>query len=125
MKKLIAASIIAIAGIGAATMAADAAQGCGPGWHRNGWGTCVRNVWVAPVRYACGRYWHWSNRRGRCVRDHAVVYVPPPPPPRAPVYQQTITAPARTGLIPGSAKSAHSVCAYNYHPNARGDCVPN
>ena len=98
MRHLLAASVLVAACIGVATTAADAAQGCGHGWHR--------------------------NYHGYCVRSHRVVYMPPPPPPM-PVYRQTILAPARTGLIPGSAKSAHSVCSYNYHPNANGDCVPN
>jgi hypothetical protein len=96
MKKLFAASIIAVASILAVTTTADAAQGCGHGRHR--------------------------NYHGYCVRNHRVVYMPPPPPP---VYRQTILAPARTGIIPGSAKSAGSVCSYGYHPNPRGDCTPN
>jgi hypothetical protein len=50
----------------------------------------------------------------------APAYGPPPP-----TYVQQITPPARTGLVPGQANAAHSVCAYNYHPNPRGDCVPN
>ncbi len=95
MTKFLAA--ILVAALGAATLpAAQAAQGCGHGWHRNHHGTCMR------------------NRR--------VVYVPPP---RVPVYEQTITTPARTGIIPGQANAAHSVCAYNYHPDRPGDCVPN
>ena len=50
MKYLFAAAVLmttAFAGISAA----DAAQGCGPGWHRSPYGGCVRNgggVVVAP-----------------------------------------------------------------------------
>jgi hypothetical protein len=89
-------------GLGIATLsAAQAAGGCGRGFHRG---------------------WH-----GHCVRNHRVVFVPPPPPMMAPppVRTQTITAPARTGIIPGSGNSANSVCAYGFHPGPNGDCRPN
>jgi hypothetical protein len=88
-------------GLAVATIsAADAAQGCGHGRHR--------------------------NYHGYCVRNRRVVMRPPPmmaPPP--PTYVQTITPPARTGVIPGSANSAHSVCSYGYHPGPNGQCQPN
>ena len=83
---------------------------------------------AADARNGCGYGWHWSARWGHCVRTHyhRVVMAPPPayrrPPP---TYVQTITAPARTGIIPGSANAAHQVCSYNFHPNPHGDCVPN
>jgi hypothetical protein len=51
MKFLIAAAVVAatVAGFGAS---ANAAGGCGPGWHRGPYGGCVRNAVVvrpAPV----------------------------------------------------------------------------
>lgn len=98
MKKPIAIIIIAATAAVALATVADAAQGCGRGWHRGYHGYCVRNhrhVVMAPA------------------------YGPPP------TYVQQITPPARTGVIPGQANAAHSVCAYNYHPNPHGDCVPN
>jgi hypothetical protein len=99
MTKLFSALIVA-AFATAIFSPADASQGCGRGFHRNFHGYCVRNHY-RPVAMA-------------------PAYGPPPP-----TYVQQITPPARTGLVPGQANAAHSVCAYNYHPNPRGDCVPN
>lgn len=68
MKKLIAVLVIAAAGAMALATGADAAGGCGHGWHPNSWGHCVRNaVYVDPR--ACGYHWHWSNYWGHCVRN--------------------------------------------------------
>jgi hypothetical protein len=69
MKKLIGALIIAAAGVTAVTSGADAAQGCGRGWHwSNSYGRCVTNAaYVAPR--ACAYHWHWSNYWGRCVHN--------------------------------------------------------
>jgi hypothetical protein len=84
MKFLIAAAIVAttVVGFGAS---ANAAQGCGPGYHRGAYGACRANVVVrrgpvvvrrAPVVYRrapvvvvprariCPRGMHW--RYGRC-----------------------------------------------------------
>ena len=49
MKYLIAAALLAttVAGFGAS---ANAAGGCGPGWHRGPYGGCVRNAAVVVVR---------------------------------------------------------------------------
>ena len=49
MKFLIAAAVVAttIVGLGAS---ANAAGGCGPGWHRGPYGACVRNAAVVVVR---------------------------------------------------------------------------
>jgi len=44
-------------------------DGCGRGWHRNGWGHCVRDYgWHSGWRWGdgCDRY-HHRNRWGRCV----------------------------------------------------------
>ncbi|UGA47593.1 hypothetical protein HU230_0016800 [Bradyrhizobium quebecense] len=73
MKYLFAAAVLvttAFAGISAA----DAAGGCGPGWHRGPYGGCVRNrgpvvvapgaVVVAPRVRACPYGFAW--RYGRC-----------------------------------------------------------
>jgi hypothetical protein len=51
MKFLIAAAVVAttVVGFGAS---ANAAQGCGPGWHRGPYGGCVRNAGVVVVRPA-------------------------------------------------------------------------
>jgi hypothetical protein len=100
MTKIFSALIVA-AFAAAILSPADAAQGCGRGWHRN---------------------WH-----GYCVRNHRVAVMPPPAyaPPAPPTYVQQITPPARTGVIPGSANSAHSVCSYGYHPGPNGQCQPN
>jgi hypothetical protein len=51
MKFLIAAAVVAttVVGFGAS---ANAAQGCGPGWHRGPYGGCVRNAAVVVVRPA-------------------------------------------------------------------------
>ena len=51
MKFLIAAAVVAttVVGFGAS---ANAAQGCGPGWHRGPYGACVRNAAVVVVRPA-------------------------------------------------------------------------
>lgn len=77
MKFLIAAAIVAttVVGFGAS---ANAAQGCGPGYHRGAYGACRANVVVrrGPVVYRrapvvvvprariCPRGMHW--RYGRC-----------------------------------------------------------
>jgi hypothetical protein len=94
-------AVVFTLGMIATLSAAQAAQGCGRGWHRN---------------------WH-----GYCVRNHRIVVMMPPPavPPPPPVHTQTILAPARTGIIPGSANSANSVCSYGYHPGPNGQCQPN
>jgi hypothetical protein len=90
-------------GMAVATIStADAAQNCGRGRHRNMHGYCVRNRPVAMMR--------------------PPMMAPPPPPP---TYTQQITPPARTGIIPGSANSAHSVCSYGFHPGPNGQCQPN
>lgn len=105
MKTILTTLLIAGTAVAMTLSAADAASGCGHGWH-------------------------WSARWGHCVRNHHHMAMMPapmpaygPPPPMQ--HVQTITAPARTGIIPGQANAAHSVCAYNYHPNPHGDCVPN
>jgi hypothetical protein len=48
MKAAILAALVLTAGL-AAALPADAAGGCGAGWHRGPWGGCRRNVVVAPV----------------------------------------------------------------------------
>jgi hypothetical protein len=58
MKYLIAATLLATTVMGFAPVA-DAAQGCGPGFHRGAYGACV------------------SNRRPVVVRRAPVVVVPP------------------------------------------------
>lgn len=91
------------AGFVVATMqAADAKQDCGRGFHRNLHGYCVRN------------HRHWAAAP-------MPAYAPPPPP----MHTQVITAPARTGIIPGSGNSAHAVCSYGYHPGPTGQCQAN
>jgi len=77
MKYLFAAAVLvttAFAGISVA----EAAQGCGPGWHRGPYGGCVRNrgvvvvpgvvvrepVVVEPRGRGCPRGFAW--RYGRC-----------------------------------------------------------
>jgi hypothetical protein len=52
------------------TAIAEAAQGCGQGYHRNGWGRCALNrpgPWATPAPYHPGC---WRNDRGqlRCYR---------------------------------------------------------
>jgi hypothetical protein len=59
MKHLIAAALLATTVVGFAPVA-DAAQGCGPGFHRGPYGACV------------------SNRRAVVVRRAPVVVVRPP-----------------------------------------------
>lgn len=48
MKTAILAALAMTAGF-ALSSPADAAGGCGAGWHRGPWGGCRRNVVVAPV----------------------------------------------------------------------------
>jgi len=48
MKIAILAALALTAGF-ALSSPADAAGGCGAGWHRGPWGGCRRNVVVAPV----------------------------------------------------------------------------
>jgi hypothetical protein len=69
MRKLIGALIIAAAGVMAIATGAEAAQGCGHGWHwSNARGHCVANSgYVAPR--ACPYHWHWSNYWGHCVHN--------------------------------------------------------
>jgi hypothetical protein len=84
MKKLFAVLILSVAGI-AAVSTADAAAGCGVGWHRDFWGHCRRNAAVvvatpgvavgvaAPgaavvVGRACP-YHHHLDRWGHCVHN--------------------------------------------------------
>ncbi|QKR99486.1 hypothetical protein F9288_07395 [Sphingomonas sp. CL5.1] len=69
MKKLVWGLVATGMLIGAAT-AADAAQGCGPGWHRGPYGRCHpdrRPVYIAPGPVAIGvfypgRGW-WDGHR--------------------------------------------------------------
>ena len=51
----------------AAVSAAEAAGGCGEGWHRGPHGGCIRN-WAHPADHACTRGWH-LNAYGHCVRS--------------------------------------------------------
>jgi hypothetical protein len=54
-----------------------AADGCGPGWHRGGWGNCRPNVYAPPLVVAppvvvappivCGAGLRWHPRFRRCV----------------------------------------------------------
>lgn len=64
MKKLIAIALATGAMIVGAS-AADAAQGCGAGFHRGPRGRCVSNR-PAPPRYVVGRYY---PGRGYWYRD--------------------------------------------------------
>jgi len=48
---------------------ADAAGGCGAGWHRNAYGRCVQN-WAVPAAHACARGWH-VGPGGACVANWA------------------------------------------------------
>lgn len=77
MKYLIAAALLATTVVGFAPVA-DAAQGCGPGFHRGPYGACVSNrrvvvrppvyrrapVVVMPRARICPRGMHWYA--GRC-----------------------------------------------------------
>jgi hypothetical protein len=75
MKKLFLAT--AVAGMALAGLSsAEAAQGCGPGWHRGYYGHCRPNVAPAygygPVvigTYYPHRGW-WDGRRYWAHRDH-------------------------------------------------------
>ena len=49
MKFLIAAAVVATTIVGFSA-SANAAQGCGPGFHRGPYGACVRNAAVVVVR---------------------------------------------------------------------------
>ena len=56
MKKLLA--LILVAGFSAAAISsADAAGGCGAGWHRGPYGGCLRN-YADPAAHACPRGYH-------------------------------------------------------------------
>ncbi len=90
--KILLAVLLLIAGASFASVApADAAGGCGRGFHRNAYGHCVANYaypgmhacargwhlgpgghcianWARPAAHACARGWH-LNRWGRCVRN--------------------------------------------------------
>lgn len=73
--KLAGAALLALGTLTATVGTADAAQGCGPGFHRNWAGFCRPN-WrpfaYAPVYYArpvvygygWGRPWGWHHHRG-------------------------------------------------------------
>ena len=62
MKYLFAA--VLVAGSFASFSAANAAGGCGPGWHRGPYGGCRRN-YARPWLHACPRGWY-LGRYGRC-----------------------------------------------------------
>jgi hypothetical protein len=97
MRKILTALFIGTLAAAVTISSADASQGCGRGWHRNGHGYCVRNhrrVVMAPPAYG------------------------PPPATRV----QTIVPPAQTGVIPNPG---NSVCPYGYHPTGQGKCAPN
>lgn len=49
--------------------AADAAGGCGIGFHRNAYGRCVAN-YANPGMHACARGWH-LNGYGHCIANWA------------------------------------------------------
>lgn len=83
MTKILAAVFAVGMSVAFLASAADAAGGCGPGWHPNRWGRCVRNVYYHPgivvaapgvgivVRTpgrVCPYHWH-LNRWGHCVRN--------------------------------------------------------
>ena len=55
MKYLFAAVLVASSFAGFS--AANAAGGCGPGWHRGPFGGCRRN-WANPAAHACPRGYH-------------------------------------------------------------------
>jgi hypothetical protein len=98
-------SALFIAGMTVATIsAADARQGCGWGYHRGWHGHCVRNVHRAVMMAPPPR---------------AMAPMPPPPPP---AQVQTVTPPARTGIIPNPGSA---ICPYGYHVTAPGKCGPN
>ena len=81
MKKLFA--VVVFAASIAAVTGAQAAAGCGPGWHPNAWGRCVRNgvgyvapgvvvggprvvvgVGVGPYSWGGRHYWHRRYEHG-------------------------------------------------------------
>ena len=62
MKYLFAA--VLVAGSFASLSAANAAGGCGPGWHRGPYGGCRRN-YANPAAHACPRGWY-PGPFGRC-----------------------------------------------------------
>ena len=53
----------------AGVTAADAAGGCGIGWHQNAYGRCVHN-WADPDAHACARGWHLGPE-GHCIANYA------------------------------------------------------
>ena len=79
----IAAAIMALSFVGASAGAAEARDGCGPGFHRGFYGYCRPNFGYRPFAYRPGFYgyrrfgwhrphWHhgvaWHHRRGRGYR---------------------------------------------------------
>ena len=78
MKRLLL-SVPAVGMLAGITTAADAAQGCGRGWHRGPYGHCHPNregVYVAPGRLSIGVFYPghgwWDGQRywGHRYRDH-------------------------------------------------------
>ncbi|MBN9065813.1 MAG: hypothetical protein J0H60_04850 [Rhizobiales bacterium] len=76
MKKMIFGIVAAIAVLGMAPIA-NAAQGCGPGWHRGPYGRCHPNrppVVVVPGRLVIGTYYPgrgwWDGHRYWVHRYH-------------------------------------------------------
>jgi hypothetical protein len=68
--KLAGAAVLALGTLTATVDTADAAGGCGPGFHRNYYGFCRPNVFyrpyvVRPAYYGYGYGWHrpWGWRR--------------------------------------------------------------
>jgi len=80
MKYLIAAALLATTVVGFAPLA-DAAQGCGPGFHRGPYGGCVAN-------------------RGAVVVRRPPVVVVRPPVYRAPVYRAPVVVVPRARVCP-------------------------
>jgi len=61
--KYLFAAVLAL-GTVASFSAAEAAGGCGPGWHRGPYGGCRRN-YANPAAHACPRGWY-PGPYGRC-----------------------------------------------------------
>jgi hypothetical protein len=69
MNRIVAAALTATVALGGISTA-QAAQGCGPGWHRGPYGHCRpndRHVVVAAPGLVVGNYYHgrgyWDGRR--------------------------------------------------------------
>ena len=76
MKRILLAAVAA-ATLGAGTTAADAAQGCGPGFHRGYYGRCIPNGgpgFYGPPRvgvfYPGRGYWYGHRYWGARYRWH-------------------------------------------------------